>query len=81
LSSDPISTVSQVAAAATIALVPFVVERISVSPRGSVNSAGELPRSNSRRFRPPRSPAVTAPGRSAFSRSASSISTVQSTRS
>ena len=45
LRSEAMSTRSQRAAADTTARVPFVVERISVSPAGSRYSRGEFPRS------------------------------------
>ena len=45
LRSEPSTTSSHDAAAVTIARVPFVVERISVSARGSRNSRGEAPAS------------------------------------
>jgi hypothetical protein len=46
LRSEAMSTRSQRAAADTTARVPFVVERISVSPAALRYSRGEFPRSN-----------------------------------
>ncbi len=57
------STASASAAAATIARVPFVVARTSVSPSGGPEaySEGEFPRSKPSGFTHSRSPASTAP--------------------
>ena len=81
--SDPTSTVSQRAAAARIAAVPLVVERISVGAFGpSANSRGEAPTSKPSTTTPFRSPPTTAASpSSALSAFASSISRQQRTRS
>ena len=69
-----------VAGAVTIARVPFVVERISVSARGSRNSRGDAPTSNPSTWTAFRSPPTSESGISARSASASSISAQQRTR-
>ena len=77
----PTSTVSAPAAAAErIARVPFVVVRISVSPRGSTYSRGEFPRSKPGMATAFRSPPSTASPKLSLSASASSTSAQQSTR-
>ena len=68
------------AAVVRIARVPFVVERISVSARGSRNSRGEAPTSKPSITTASRSPPTTESGSEARSARASSISAQQRTR-
>src|ERR1700757_1391975 len=57
-------------------MVPFVVVITTLLPRISLNSAGELPRSNPSRGMPPRSPARRRLGSWTFrARAASTVST------